>query len=33
MKDLTAFVATQNFHTSLFGGTQLDVHNKRGGGK
>jgi len=26
MKNLTAFVAQQNFHASLFGGKQLDVN-------
>ena len=25
MKNLTAFIAQQNFHVSLFGGKQLDV--------
>jgi hypothetical protein len=27
MKNLTAFIAQQNFHVSLFGGKQLDVKN------
>jgi hypothetical protein len=27
MKNLTAFVAQQNFHATLFGGKQLDVKN------
>jgi hypothetical protein len=27
MKNLTAFVAQQNFHASVFGGKQLDVKN------
>ena len=27
MKNLTAFVAQQNFHAALFGGKQLDVND------
>ena len=27
MKNLTAFVAQQNFHAALFGGEPLDVHH------